>query len=326
MRHWKKILEDKEKYIDKRGKQTKKRLGLLQRLLLGVLLDRIIDELTTEGGRIKRTVGNIQKAERVNVVFRQFSDLLENGQLVSGRRKQSFIGWLIKGVQRLFSFSTEYGESIVKADHETIEQKAARLVFEQLGWKGEKIRNGSWLDSLVQSENVKSQVFSRISQAILNGADLKTFRRDFRNEMLSNKSGLGLLERHFNTHTGGFYASIDRQITQLQKEALGLNYFIYSGGIIQPSKKSSGTRPFCLEHVRRIYHDSIFDKWQGEEWKGKIPNADVRIVLGGFNCTHNAAYVSDEMAKLMIKRGRDHGLDKKQLKDLFGKEAILQKT
>lgn len=69
-------------------------------------------------------------------------------------------------------------------------------------------------------------------------------------------------------------------ITKATANEAGIDKFEYYGDTIRD------TRPFCREHVGKIYtEDEINEIWQGS-WAGKAPG-DPFIVKGGYNCRHH---------------------------------------
>ncbi len=69
---------------------------------------------------------------------------------------------------------------------------------------------------------------------------------------------------------------------------LEIDRFLFSGGLILDS------REFCKKRAGKIFTRKQVEAWQKLSWKGKIPDADVFMVLGGWNCRHILSPVSDE--------------------------------
>ena len=71
----------------------------------------------------------------------------------------------------------------------------------------------------------------------------------------------------------------DAALTKATADEAGIEHFEYYGDLIRDS------RPFCRDHVNKVYSlDEINEIWQGD-WKGKAPG-DPFIVRGGYNCRH----------------------------------------
>jgi hypothetical protein len=70
----------------------------------------------------------------------------------------------------------------------------------------------------------------------------------------------------------------------------GLQFVVYSGGLIKDS------REFCVERAGNYYHKREVELWAKEEWQGKRPDtteSTIFIYAGGFRCQHMIIYVSE---------------------------------
>lgn len=83
------------------------------------------------------------------------------------------------------------------------------------------------------------------------------------------------------TNLDGF----QRAMSNRESEKLGLNYFIYEGGLIQTS------RQFCISRAGKIFHRDDLATWDNGQG---IPAS---IYLGGYRCRHQINWISDSFAK-----------------------------
>lgn len=64
---------------------------------------------------------------------------------------------------------------------------------------------------------------------------------------------------------------------------LGLEFYLYSGGLIDRS------REFCIERAGNFYHQKEIEAWASLTWKGKSPlttESSIFVLAGGFSCAH----------------------------------------
>ncbi len=79
---------------------------------------------------------------------------------------------------------------------------------------------------------------------------------------------------------------------------LGLQYFLYSGGIMDT------TRDFCEERSGNYYHKKEIEAWADLEWKGKkkgTTESSIFHFAGGWNCGHQIIPVSDLIVPQDVK-------------------------
>lgn len=103
----------------------------------------------------------------------------------------------------------------------------------------------------------------------------------------------GLLKRYNATYAANAYAAFDRNIQNIKSAQLGLQHFLYSGGLIKDS------RNFCIARAGKTYTKKQIDSWESLNWKGKITYASVWTALGGHDCFHVLTPITPELAKTL---------------------------
>lgn len=86
-------------------------------------------------------------------------------------------------------------------------------------------------------------------------------------------------------------AAFQRSVTLQKSEDLGLEYFLYAGGLIKTS------RQFCIERAGKIFSIAEAKTWDNEQDLPVIP------YLGGWNCRHTMVFMDLEKAKANGYRG-----------------------
>lgn len=89
------------------------------------------------------------------------------------------------------------------------------------------------------------------------------------------------LPSDLNTQLAAFQRSVSLQ----KGEQLGLDYFLYAGGLIKTS------RPFCQERAGKIFSVAEAKTWDNGQGLPVIP------YLGGWNCRHTMVFMDLEKAK-----------------------------
>ena len=298
------IQQEKQDLITSIEAAIAEKASKLQAVLWASILSVLLDLKVDDKGKVIFSTPNIAKGRAISDVFLRFKN-----------QSQAGLGkWLMEKVKDLFGVNRRYAEAInEKFGAASVEERSLAKHMENLGYdiKTGKVLPGSWLDGLTAADSVKQTVFGKFRQAIEGKADLATFRKSFEQEFTSKTSGLGLLERHYKLHTSQMVMGLDRAIAQEYATAAGLEYFIYVGSNV------TGTRDFCRPKAGLIFHESIFEVWDKQDWDGKIPGAQTRYVLGGYACRHHASFISKEMARRMAKSGKPHGLTPAQVAELM---------
>lgn len=306
MPNWNDILKEREKAIEAAENALKRKVSRLQESLYSSLLAIITDLKTDPEGNILFTAGNISTTRKVDTVFSSFSKQVQKG----------FVGWLKNRVAELAGLNRRYINAVdSNFGSKGLEERALNILMKNLGYDVAKdsIIAGSWLDGLTSHNDVKLATFQRINSAMAGGMDMKTFKARFRADY-SDGGSLGLLSRHYQGHVGNLFQGSDRTLSDIMAKEAKLDYFVYTGGII------ATTRPFCKKHNGKVFHRSIFKKWDGETWVGKIKGAPTIQVGGGYGpCRHNWGWVTADTAARMIRAGRQHGLTDAQLQELYAK-------
>lgn len=87
------------------------------------------------------------------------------------------------------------------------------------------------------------------------------------------------------------FAMTDAAYVMAAADEMGLNWFRYTGGLVDDS------RPFCVERHGKTYHRSQIADWADlEDWSGRMPNTDKETIFvkrGGYRCNHVLTIVAE---------------------------------
>lgn len=108
----------------------------------------------------------------------------------------------------------------------------------------------------------------------------------------------GTLLRYVKGITRDAYAIADRRYSTIISNDIGVEWYVYSGGVVRDS------RSFCLERVGKYFHRSQIESWAGLDWQGKARGTDgstIFSLLGGYNCMHVLIPVSTQSVPLSYR-------------------------
>lgn len=282
---------ERERLAAEAEEQMNAHLRSMQQRLYAALSEVVAGLAIDEGGRLLFTMRNITAADKVEVVMSTFQR----------RENVPFLRWLFQRLLRLFGLNSRYMQE-AGYQPQSVEDSVRALMMRRYGYdvKTDRIIRGGYLSTLASSDNLTLQVLRRINDALAARQSLAEFRRVFRADFF-NPQGLGMVERHYRTFTNDLFAEFDRGVQAEYSEQLGLGFAIYA-----PNSVMSRTREFCERRVGNIYDEEEIQKWNGQEWKGKIPGKPVQLQCGGYNCRHHLHYLSEEDARRIAqRRGRE---------------------
>ena len=122
-----------------------------------------------------------------------------------------------------------------------------------------------------------------------------------------NSERLGRLDRYSGQMADDIFSVIDRSYTRIIAEDLDVQFYFYSGGVIDDS------RQFCVTRHNKYYHREEVEAWGNlGQWDGKIPGTDpstIFIYAGGYRCRHSILPVAiSSVPKRVIDRAKSAGL------------------
>ena len=249
---------------------------------LFALAARLIAGLDTdERGRIVFTVRNISKIGSAAVTL----------QAETAKVNRSILSKIYNRFLRLFGLGTKY--QAIFTDPRKVEKDIAAKVFDLYGFQDGKQTPDGYIADILRSNPAARQIVQQMRLAVSGRVPLAKFQKDFA-EFFTNANG-GLSKRHFARFTHDLYMEFDRTLSFEYATELGTDtHAIYAGVRVRDS------REFCMDRLNQIYTRTVIDSWNNLDWQGKRPG-DVKVVLGGYNCTHNLNWISADFAELWAR-------------------------
>ena len=111
----------------------------------------------------------------------------------------------------------------------------------------------------------------------------------------------GVLEKALTPLVFDTYQRFDRASSDTYAQKLGLDTFIYAGGLIETS------RPFCKKHNDKVFtveeaekqwpKDSALPRTKVERESGTLVGYNPTVDMGRWNCRHRIRYIPRTLAE-----------------------------
>lgn len=268
--------------------------GSLYNRIIAILKDL---ELDTEG-YIKQSAANrkvLRKAQNA------FDEILSNSPY------QKAVEGHLNLIPKLDSLNESYFKTISDAfsPNRNFIRELQRQVIRDV--------NTSLLNEgiIVQVREPLNQI---LSQNINSGGSFAGFQDQLKNFIKGNEKVEGRLLRYTTTYTADTLFAYSRTWQDAVTSDLGLEFYLYSGGLTKEGKKSSGSREFCIDRAGNYYHRKEIEGWADLEWQGKNPlttESSIFTLAGGYNCKHSMIPVSEKIVpEPVIQRAVEAGYKK----------------
>jgi len=278
-----KIVQKREEMVDAIPGEFIAYLERAQNALAGELLD-YLKGMETAGGKLTAVPANIQMAARLQQEFRVW--MRRHGYYAA-------VTEFGKQYEGLLQLSREYYRAMDLPGTFTARDTGILA----------QIRQGDLNFLMANDERVIATVYNSVSSAVY----AQTSFRDLAGELerlltdtlIPSPGGgppkqlSGLLKKYSATYAATAFAAFDRKIQNVKSAQLGLEYYLFSGGLIKDS------RQWCVDHAGKVYTKAEIEAWQNDTWKGKAEGRSIWEFLGGWNCQHILSPMTEEMAKEM---------------------------
>lgn len=150
------------------------------------------------------------------------------------------------------------------------------------------------IEKYILQDGLQSQVINPLSQ-ILNqnvnsGGQFAGFLDQIRNYILGNDQVEGRAMHYTRTYLRDSLFTYSRTYQQAITNDLGLNYYLYSGGVMDKS------RPFCEERAGKYFSHKEVEQMASLDWAGKkqgTTESSIFLFAGGWNCGHQLIPVAE---------------------------------
>jgi hypothetical protein len=174
---------------------------------------------------------------------------------------------------------------------------------------------------LLTGSAIDNSFFTPIKQALIDAVDMGVSRIDLiktiQTTVIGDPEKEGKLLSYSKQIAHDSFALSDRSYSNAVAEDLGVEWFFYSGHIIDTS------RPFCIERHNSYYHYKQIEAWGDGKDLGKVKNPKTGLwdgamkgtnsktifkTAGGYNCEHSFMAVSiSDVPKTVVNRAIKDG-------------------
>lgn len=234
----------------------------------------LLDLLDYEGGSLVVSEANLLRVEAL---------VDEIKGVLTGAEFEKALGGLMGEFEQQAVLNYAYFETVDSAF--AIPQISSAIVKE---------RQAATIASLLDSTNqyLSNPTREAIASSIQSGGSRQDLIDTLRLLVQGDKDVDGRLLRSTRLIVSDAFALNDAAVTESISENLGLEWYLYTGGLID------STRPFCKARNGKYFHKTEVEKWANLKWQGKMPNTDKKTIFltrGGYNCQHSLLPVSEEV-------------------------------
>lgn len=165
------------------------------------------------------------------------------------------------------------------------------------------------VEKYILQDGLESQVIDPLAQ-ILNqnvnsGGKFSGFLQQIRDYIKGNEKVEGRALSYSRTFLRDSMFTYSRTYQQSVTNDLGLEFYLYSGGVMDK------TRSFCEERTGKFFHHKEIEKWAALQWAGKkqgTTESSIFLFAGGWNCGHEIIpvdrnIVPDEVIERAMQEG-----------------------
>lgn len=144
------------------------------------------------------------------------------------------------------------------------------------------------IESTILQDGLQSQVktplVNILNQNVNTGGQFSGMLKQTREFIQGNQEMEGRITSYSRTFLRDALFNYSRAYQESVTNDLGLDWYLYSGGLIDKS------REFCIARAGKYFHRSEIEKWANQDWQGKkagTTESSIFIFAGGWNCTHS---------------------------------------
>lgn len=271
--------------IANRSGSLQVQLSALQDGLYQALADQFFNRVSIQGGRI---VYNKETRRAITAISGQARRYMaQNGSKLVKEVKRA--------IDEIVTLNRDYfaGQASV-ASLDTISDNIRTGLLETYGLteRGALVEGG-YMAAMITDANIGARITRAVyGQAVSKNATQSAMKEVFERVIKgTDKPGTGIFAQANKEVFNDLAASTDRMVTEAYADKLKLNFAIYSGSLIDTSRK------FCIARAQKVFHKSEIAKFDPPE--AKPPGYNPFTMLGGYNCRHRLSWISDALAVRM---------------------------
>lgn len=227
--------------LNARQRRRMDELNGIERLLFTKLTIRLAEMLEENNGRITSRQGFLSIDKAIDAIF----------DAIQGKQLSGMTANIAADMREVLSFNAAYYRvaapkkgSAFAGIEKAVEARMRRRLG--VGPDNGVVRRG-YLDGLFPTEASRNEVKAMVQKAIAGGIPRKQLTKALSNLIQGTDNAAGVLEKNIGGFLLGAYRLADSVTNNEFGERLGLQYGIYSGGLIETS------RAFCIEKNGKVF-------------------------------------------------------------------------
>lgn len=245
----------------------------LQRDKLGRVL-RLLDALDTKNGIIELSRANLLKIEELTDAIRD---------TLTGSDYDELVKVLMGEFDAQAAITYRYLDAVVPDF--TVPSIAASVLREKKAVTVQSLLN-------MTDERLSVNFRQVISNAVTGGSSRQGLIDAVRLLVVGDEDVDGRLLSATRQIVSDAFALSDSAVTNAVAEQLGMEWYLYTGGLMDT------TRPFCKARVGKFYHKTEVMAWPvtAGDWAGRMAGTTPQTIFvtrGGYNCQHALLPVSE---------------------------------
>ncbi len=289
------IFNEKISFLEGAELSLGKSYSSAEKWLLDQIVKQVLPDLDVVNGEILPTNKNINTlTSRLNKVM----------QTMRTGRNRDIVQGILKNMNGISELNNRYfglAGDLVGDKFNAAAGRVESIMQKTLGFNPDgTIKPRSFIDSISNLDDINNTIRDSAIRNIQGGNSVREFTAELEESILTNKDGLGILNRNRNQIISDRYAQYDRAESKSFADELGMQAFIYSGG------KVSDTRDFCCRRNGVIFTKEEAKVWSSMNWQGKNRGYVPLIDMGGYNCRHSPQWISNRVA---MRRRKDLIID-----------------
>lgn len=268
-------------------KSIEKQLRGVEASLYRRILADVLPALGQENGALKAGVSNLAKA---NIIERVFNELeAEEMRPVLKVFAEKLLS--ISGSNAEFYLLTGQDADKVERIAKDVSHIRAIIGIDKEG----NLLNGGYLSRLGRNDFARERIKTYLLTSIATKQNVISFERGLRSLIATTKDIDGAITGYWRQYAFDTYAKI-REVDNLHfADEIGLNHFIYQGGIIKTS------RAFCVRKNGKVFtREEALRDWPKDptliDQKHRA-SYNPLIDRGRNNCRHFLMWITEERAK-----------------------------
>lgn len=174
------------------------------------------------------------------------------------------------------------------------------------------------LESLLMQDGLESQIkaplVNILNQNINSSAKFTDLLKSVQQYIVGTNQLDGKLLSYSKQITSDALFNYSRGYQQAVTSDLGLEWYLYAGGVTEGGKFSGGSRGFCISKIGNYYDHDDVERWANSTWEGQrrgTNSSTIFIYAGGYNCRHSIIPVSENAVPKTNKDAKKLGKEAK---------------